>query len=756
MSGSKIHGDITYIDVDSSFRDRHKYPNPADFKVPYGNSRVRNNINNSLNVLSDSYPYYQWQWGIGVGSPTNSSSINGFHSIKNNNEVGLEFFTYVSTGILVNGGVTANTGDTTVNVDNVTDATTVLAIGDVITRFDGTLYGTLKTVNSGSIVFDALEFGLQTDAIDNDELYVRKMITTFYGQTFTDFFAGLQIRFLTKSTTINHSAGYAAGSETVTIVAPATPLEVGQLLFKSDGTIIGSIVEIISSTSIRFDETSALVVNGEELYINTSVDRIRSYDDNDFLLFLMNEQSTITSTVNYLISTFMSENQAFIPGGNPRDGHYVGDYYESLVYGRTDTTKPTVHEFRKIISYNGKTRIATLESNKTLSVNISNKSGEDSATYVHRLRKKIPILPSGSGIDIDTDNIPLIQGTATEGCVFSIEISNGGTGHAVGDVIVLGGGTNCKVSVLTVDSNGVVSGLTVERGGSGYVIDKIVTQSSTSGSGTGLRVRIVDVGTGVNIHGANGVSTSRGTYQDELLYYPAFAGGGGVANLDPSASQDFIPQNNTLDVDSPGRSFSDSSHCTFIILAHHVYSSDNINELVIKTLNETERGYFVANKEFNILEFKEDGVQVITNNTYKDPKKLNNYYEVSLLNLILPNTSLITGPGGFIANHGYVMVEFYSDSYDKANIYNTNNPHLENVMFKCMVLDISNPGTIPFVKFKGAYPIVTQFKLNESVNFRVLMPNGEIFRTSSSDRVPPSIPDKDLQVSATFMLKKLK
>ena len=42
MSGSKVQGKITYIDVDSTYRDRHKYPNPADFKVPYANIRNKN------------------------------------------------------------------------------------------------------------------------------------------------------------------------------------------------------------------------------------------------------------------------------------------------------------------------------------------------------------------------------------------------------------------------------------------------------------------------------------------------------------------------------------------------------------------------------------------------------------------------------------------------------------------------------------------------------------------------------------------
>ena len=81
-----------------------------------------------------------------------------------------------------------------------------------------------------------------------------------------------------------------------------------------------------------------------------------------------------------------------------------------------------------------------------------------------------------------------------------------------------------------------------------------------------------------------------------------------------------------------------------------------------------------VNKEFNILDYKEDGVKNIVNYTYKNPNTVSrNLYEINLLNLTLPNSSLRTGPGGFLANHSYIMVEFFSDSHDKTQIYNTNN-----------------------------------------------------------------------------------
>ena len=64
----------TYIDIDSTFRNRKEYPNPANFKIEYNTRKDRLNINIAQNPLSDSYPYYQWQWGCtGVGSDDVSS-----------------------------------------------------------------------------------------------------------------------------------------------------------------------------------------------------------------------------------------------------------------------------------------------------------------------------------------------------------------------------------------------------------------------------------------------------------------------------------------------------------------------------------------------------------------------------------------------------------------------------------------------------------------------------------------------------------
>ena len=622
----------TYIDVDSTFRDRQKYPNPADFKVPYSNNRVTNTIDKAHNILSDSYPYYQWQWGCkGVGSD--------------------------------------GTGQSTV----------------VSTITGGSLEGTLSEISLSD------ELTAPTDSsVDS--------IASNFTTTTKDYFTGLML--------IVDENGGTGKTQKSRIVSHDS-------------------VENVVDVSTMFSSGGA----------------------SDLLL----------ETSDWSITNPSTSSKIFIPGGSSRDGHYVGDYYECLMYGSSDTANPTVHQFEKIISYSGKTRLATLESALSFfdgTNGAANKSGTHSTTYLHRLRKGLPILPSGSSSAIGTDNIPLVQGAASSGAVFSVSIHTAGTGYSIGDIVTISGGNgDCTVSLVHLAALGGSDELipAIHTSGSGYSTSTRV--SVTGGSGTGLKINILKVGTSIDIDGATGV-TSMTNFRNKLLYYPAFASGGGTANTDPSAAQDFIPQDNTLNVDTPHTAYTDSKHCTFPILEH--INTFTESKLIIKSMSAADVALFVANKEFNILDYKEDGVKNIVNYTYKDPNTVSrNLYEINLLNLTLPNSSLRTGPGGFLANHSYIMVEFFSDSHDKTQIYNTNNPNLENVMFKCMVVDVSNPQTIPFVKFKGAYPVVAPFKLNEGVTLRVLMPNGEVFRTTSSDSVPPMAPKKDLQVSATFSVRKI-
>lgn len=71
---------------------------------------------------------------------------------------------------------------------------------------------------------------------------------------------------------------------------------------------------------------------------------------------------------------------------------------------------------------------------------------------------------------------------------FNITLNSGGSGHAVNDVLTLtgfGNGTGLKVKV-TSESSGVITGFSIFEMGSGYTGDgAAITQSSTTGAGTG-------------------------------------------------------------------------------------------------------------------------------------------------------------------------------------------------------------------------------------------------------------------------------
>lgn len=68
-------------------------------------------------------------------------------------------------------------------------------------------------------------------------------------------------------------------------------------------------------------------------------------------------------------------------------------------------------------------------------------------------------------------------------------VTNGGTGHAVGDIITLNGsitGSGLRVKVASLGASDSVATYTWVSGGSGWANSEVATQSNTSGSGTTL------------------------------------------------------------------------------------------------------------------------------------------------------------------------------------------------------------------------------------------------------------------------------
>jgi len=134
-------------------------------------------------------------------------------------------------------------------------------------------------------------------------------------------------------------------------------------------------------------------------------------------------------------------------------------------------------------------------------------------------------------------------------------------------------------------------------------------------------------------------------------------------------------------------------------------------------------------------------------------------YEIQLLNLVLPNSTLIVGEGGRIAFYPYVYVQLSNVSASGAGLKNviySNNPNATNVTFRAPIYDVQNPLITAFVKVDGDGMTQTiKFRPNDTLLFSVTLSNGEIYQTEITDNLSPALPNPLAQISALFSMKRL-
>lgn len=134
-------------------------------------------------------------------------------------------------------------------------------------------------------------------------------------------------------------------------------------------------------------------------------------------------------------------------------------------------------------------------------------------------------------------------------------------------------------------------------------------------------------------------------------------------------------------------------------------------------------------------------------------------YELELLNLVLPNRTLVVGQGSRITFYPYVYVEFSNVSAAGAGIKNiiySNNPNSTRMLFRAAIDDVPNPVFSTFVKVDGDGMVQTvKFKPNDNLKFSVHLSNGEIFTTDITDTVSPFAPNAEGQISAVFAMRRI-
>jgi hypothetical protein len=134
-------------------------------------------------------------------------------------------------------------------------------------------------------------------------------------------------------------------------------------------------------------------------------------------------------------------------------------------------------------------------------------------------------------------------------------------------------------------------------------------------------------------------------------------------------------------------------------------------------------------------------------------------YQIELLNLILPNKTLNTQYGSRIAYYPYVYVELSNVSATGSgltNIIYSNNPNSTRMIFRACVDDMNQPQNAPFIKIDGDKMVQTiKFKPNDNLRFRVILPNGELFRVNDTEYFAPNQPNDKNQITALFAMKRL-
>ncbi len=134
-------------------------------------------------------------------------------------------------------------------------------------------------------------------------------------------------------------------------------------------------------------------------------------------------------------------------------------------------------------------------------------------------------------------------------------------------------------------------------------------------------------------------------------------------------------------------------------------------------------------------------------------------YEVSLINIVLPNFILNTAQGSRSRFYPYVYVEFRSEKNSNrqgSNSIISNNLNATRMLFRALTDDNVDPLISPSVSLNGN-GMVQRIKLDpqSSYKFSVHLPDGSLFSTILPEYYSPAAPNPLAQISALFSFKRL-
>lgn len=168
---------------------------------------------------------------------------------------------------------------------------------------------------------------------------------------------------------------------------------------------------------------------------------------------------------------------------------------------------------------------------------------------------------------------------------------------------------------------------------------------------------------------------------------------------------------------------------------------------------------FLDATNFCIQNFKKDGVVPLNfTGTYLTQSQMS-CYEITVLNLILPNLQIDALDSLLTSGFPYVLLEISNvtmpNSHNKNAIY-SNNPSAINTTFVCSISDVNDPIRSRYIKISSDGTVQTlKFSPADNLKIKILLPSGETFKLLQKDYLPPSVANPDLQIELLLEIKKL-
>lgn len=141
------------------------------------------------------------------------------------------------------------------------------------------------------------------------------------------------------------------------------------------------------------------------------------------------------------------------------------------------------------------------------------------------------------------------------------------------------------------------------------------------------------------------------------------------------------------------------------------------------------------------------------------------WYELELMNLILPNQILDSGFGSLISFYQYVYVEIENTNGSGTSGSNnilSNNPNAVGMTFRATIDDVPNPVNSTFIKIDGdGMTQIVRFDPQDNLKFSVYLSTGsnpnerELFKVLPAENFSPKPPNPLIQISAMFSVKKV-